>query len=146
MQIEIIEDENCTELKIIILTKNISHEVNEIIKKLSEESPQVLLGFRDGAASILNENELYRIYSASSKIYAVTDKGEYTLRLKLYELEQKLDKTTFVRISNSEIINFKKAINFDLSIVGTICINLADGTRSYVSRRYVSKIKQLLGI
>ena len=146
MQIEIVEDANCKELKIIIITQNISYEVNEIIKKLSEESPQILLGFRDGAASILNEAELYRIYSANSKIYAITDNGEYTLRLKLFELEQKLDKANFVRISNSEIINFKKAKNFDLSFAGTICINLADGTRSYVSRRYVSKIKKLLGL
>ena len=146
MQIEIVEDENCKELKIIIVTKNMSNEVNEIIKKLSDESPQILLGFRDGAATILNEAELYRIYSANGKIYAVTDHCEYTLRLKLYELEQKLDKATFVRISNSEIINIKRAKKFDLSFAGTICINSVDGTRSYVSRRYVSKIKQLLGI
>ena len=67
MQIEIVEDENCKELKIIIVTQNMSNEVNEIIKKLSDESPQILLGFRDGAATILNEAELYRIYSAMAK-------------------------------------------------------------------------------
>ncbi len=146
MQIEINVDENCKELKIIIVTEKVTHEVNNIIKKLSEDAPQMILGFRDDTATILNEADLYRIYSANGKILAVTDNGEYALRLRLYELEQRLDKRSFVRISNSEIVNLNKIKSFDLSFVGTICINLANSTVSYVSRRYVSKIKQVLGI
>ena len=34
----------------------------------------------------------------------------------------------------------------DLSFVGTICMELSNGTVSYVSRRYVSKIKKVLGL
>lgn len=51
-----------------------------------------------------------------------------------------------MRISNGEIINLKKVRGFDLSFVGTICVTLSNGTVTYVSRRYVSKIKQLFGI
>ena len=36
--------------------------------------------------------------------------------------------------------------SFDLSFVGTICITLSNGTVTYVSRRSVAKIKQLLGM
>ena len=49
-------------------------------------------------------------------------------------------------ITNSEIINFKMVESFDLSFSGTICVKLVDGTSTYVSRRYLSKIKQWLGI
>ena len=80
------------------------------------------------------------------KVFAVTGSGEYILRLRLYELEQRLDKNIFVRISNSEIINLKKVQSFDLSFTGTICVKLSNGTMSYVSRRYVSRIKKILGI
>ena len=52
----------------------------------------------------------------------------------------------FVRISNSEIINLKKVKSFDLSFAGTICVTLSNGQTTYVSRRYVSKIKQVLGM
>ena len=73
-------------------------------------------------------------------------KGEYVLRLRLYELEKRLPSDQFVRISNSEIINLKKVNSFDLSLTGTICVRLSNGTTTYVSRRYVSKLKKILGI
>ena len=77
---------------------------------------------------------------------AVTEKGGFTLRLRLYELEERLDKKRFVRISNSEIVNLGKVRGFDLSFSGTIRVSLTNGTSTYVSRRYVSKIKTTLGL
>jgi DNA-binding LytR/AlgR family response regulator len=68
------------------------------------------------------------------------------LRLRLYEIEERLDNNNFVRISNSDIINLKKVKGFDLSLAGTICVILSNGTVTYVSRRFVARIKQLLGI
>ena len=62
------------------------------------------------------------------------------------KLEQTLAGLGFVRISNSEIVNLKKVRGFDLSFAGTICVSLSDGSATYVSRRYVAKIKQVLGI
>ena len=73
-------------------------------------------------------------------------RGTYTLRLRLYEMEERLDSRCFVRISNSDIIHLKKVRSFDLSLAGTIRITLSNGTGTYVSRRSVAKIKQLLGI
>ena len=67
------------------------------------------------------------------------------MRARLYELEETLKKQ-FVRISNSEIVNLQKVKSFDLSFTGTICVSLSDGTVTYVSRRYVSKIRQVLGL
>ena len=52
----------------------------------------------------------------------------------------------FVRISHLEIVNLKKVKNLDLSFVGTICMELSNGDMCYVSRRYVKKIKKVLGI
>ena len=64
----------------------------------------------------------------------------------LYELEERLAALRFARISHSEIINLRKAKAFDLRLSGTISVRLADGSVSYVSRRYVARIKQLLGV
>ena len=146
MQIEIKVDETCEEPKIIIITNKVTDELTDLVKSFTGIVPQMLIGFRNDNAEILREEAIYRIYTACGKVYAVTDNGEYTLRLRLYELEQRLDKHNFVRISNSEIIHLQKVKSFDLSFSGTICISLSNGMVSYVSRRYVPKIKQVLGI
>lgn len=146
MQVEIRIDDSCSEPKIIVLTASVTEEVNNIVQKLSENSPPVISGSKDGKVEVLDQNELFKIYAANGKVFAVTNSGEYVLRLRLYEVEERLSPSQFVRISNSEIINLKKVKNFDLSFIGTIYVELMNGTTTYVSRRYVSKIKKILGI
>lgn len=146
VQVEIKIDSSCTEPKVIILTNSVTEDVNSIVKKLSEDVPQVISGSKDEKIEVLEEAQLIRIYANTGKIFAVTKKGEYTLRLRLYEIEKRLNPYQFVRISNSEIINLKQVQHFDLSFTGTICVRLSNGTITYVSRRYVSKIKKILGI
>lgn len=146
MQVEIKIDPSQPEPKVVITAASMTEEVNRIVRRLSDEIPQVISGTRDGKLEVLEPEELIRIYAASGKVFAVTGKGEYTLRLRLYELEERLSPHQFVRISNSEIIHLKKVVNFDLSFAGTIYVKLSNGTVTYVSRRYVSKIKKILGI
>lgn len=146
MQIEIKIDKSRCEPRIIIETDQITDEIQEIISKLSNSSARMLTGFRENTLEILNQQEILRIYAQSGKVLAATTSGEYILRFRLYELEQRLDPTCFVRISNSEIINLKKVKGFDLNLTGSIRVTLTDGSVTYVSRRYISKIKQLLGI
>lgn len=146
MRVEIQLDEHCTEPKIIVVTDKITEEINQILKIVSAEQPHMIAGFRDDTAAVLDPEEIYRIYASNGKVLAETKTGDYTVRLRLYELEQRLEKSAFVRISHSEIINLKKVRGFDLSFTGTICVTLSNGTKTYVSRRYVAKIKQMLGI
>lgn len=146
MQIEIRIDETCGDPKVVILTDRMTDEVRDLARRLSETAPQMLAGFRGDTLELLEQPRIFRVYAAAGKVYAVTDTGEYSLRLRLYELEERLDRSSFVRISNSEIINLKKVKNFDLSFAGTICVRLLDGTVTYVSRRYVARIKQVLGL
>lgn len=146
MQIEIKLDSSCTEPRIVIITDSMTDEINDIIKRLSDDTPQVLSGINGEKLEILEQSDLIRVYANSGKVYAVTDNGEYVLRFRLYELEDRLPRDKFVRISNSEIINLKKIKNFDLSFTGTICVKFLNGTVTYVSRRYVAKIKQILGV
>ena len=146
MKIEIKIDEDCTETKIVVVTSKVTEEVNEIVKRLSSEQPLIIAGFKDERATMLEPNQIYRVYASDGKVYAEAENGTHLLRLRLYEAEQRLAKCSFVRISNGEIINLKKVKGFDLSFAGTICVSLSNGTVTYVSRRYVAKIKQLLGL
>ena len=146
MQVEIRIDSACPEPKVVILTAAVTEEVNELVKKLSADAPHVISGMKDGKVEVLEPADLIRVYTSAGKVYAVTEKGEYVLRLRLYEVEQRLNPHQFVRISNSEIINLKKIDYFDLSFTGTICVKLRGGTVTYISRRCVPKVKAILGI
>ena len=146
MQVEIKIDDNCTEPKIVIITDRVTKEINKLINTLSLNSLDVITGFRNDLAQILSVPDISRIYASNGKTFAVVDRKEYIVKQRLYELEEQLKQYNFVRISNSEILNLKNVKNFDLSLSGTICVTLSDGTVAYVSRRYVAKIKQILGL
>ena len=146
MQVEIKIDDNCIEPKVIIVTDKVTDEINDILNALSSKTPEVITGFYNDLAEILSPEDIIRIYAEGGKTFASVNRKEYTLRQRLYELEEQLNKYSFVRISNSEIINLKKVRNFDLSLSGTICVTLSDNTTTYVSRRYISRIKQVLGL
>lgn len=146
MLLEVKIDSQYVEPKVIILTASMTEDVNQLLNRLSDHAPQMLSGSRDNKIEVIEQADLIRVYASAGKILAVTHKGEYVLRLRLYEIEERLPSHQFVRISNSEIINLKRVNSFDLSVTGTICVKLANDTVTYVSRRYVSKLKKILGI
>ena len=146
MQIEIKVDPGCGEPRVVIVTDRITDEINALVKKLGQDPPQLLAGMQGDLLKILDQHDIFRLYAANGKVFAETEDGAYQLRLRLYELEGRLDQNDFVRISNSEIINLKKVKGFDLSYTGTICVSVQNHIVTYVSRRYVKKIKQVLGI
>lgn len=115
MQIEIKIDETLSEPRIIIMTNKITDEISELMQRLAEEKPRLLAGFKKETVSLLEQEKIIRIYAANSKVFAVTEDDEYQVRLRLYELEDRLDRKFFVRISNSEIINLRKIEEFDMS-------------------------------
>ena len=123
MQIEIKIDHSCKEAKVIVVTDKITDEINALVKKLAQDTPQLLAGLQGDILKILDQADIIRLYATNGKVYAETEEGEYQLRLRLYELEERLDKDNFVRISNSEIINLKRVKGFDLSYTGTICVS-----------------------
>ena len=146
MQIKIEFNKAYKEPEIIILTDKMSDDIDRIFKMLSDEKSQIIAGIKNDRVEVLEPNDIIRVYANSKKVFAVTDKGEYMLRLRLYEAEERLSLNQFVRISKSEIINLKKVNNFDLNFAGTICVRFFNNEVTYVSRRYVSEIKKVLGV
>jgi len=146
MEIEVKIDEMVREKRVIIITDQMDEEVQDLMRCLTRKYPQVVAGFREDCVNLLDQGEIIRIYASAGKVIAVTAKGEYRLRLRLYELEERLDSRIFVRISNSEIVNLRYVKGFDLSYTGTIRVNLRNGESTFISRRYVARIKRVLGI
>ena len=146
MKVDIKLDSVYTEPVAIIYTAEISDEVTEAVRKLKDTGSGIITGFTEDSAEIISPDDIYRIYSEGQKVLVVTEKGVFRLRMRLYQVEEKLAGRKFVRISNSEIINLNKTANFDLSFTGTIQVKMKNGETTFVSRRYVSGIKKILGI
>lgn len=149
MKVGINIDRSVEEVEVLITAQEQSRTVNalyEHIVEFDKKSLETLTAYRDDIAKIVNVTDVFRIYTGNQKVYIQTHKGEYVIRYRLYELEAALDKKQFLRISNSEIVNIKKIRDIDLSIIGRIFIRFEDNTQTYVSRRYIPKIKKSLGI
>jgi DNA-binding LytR/AlgR family response regulator len=148
MKVEVKLDRQCEETTVIVIAKEISEEVNDLARMLSNANvdSRLIVGFRDSNAVIIEASKIVRIYAANQRVYIACDDGEYVSRLRLYEFEERLPRGAFVRTSNSEIVNLRKVRDFDLSFSGSICVRFANGGTTYVSRRYVSKIKKILGM
>lgn len=148
MKLNININAGAKEPEIMITTAHMTEDVNRVVEFVSrlEDAPTIISGIREDKVELLDQESIVRIYAEEGKVFAKTEQGLYQIRLRLYELEERLDNGKFVRISNSEIVNLKKVKSLDLSFVGTICMELSNGEVSYVSRRYVSKIKKVLGL
>lgn len=143
MVVEIKIDRTCTEPKLIIYTAAITEEITELTKRLSAKNSKSLAGYQGEQVQIIPVSHILRIYTEKQKVLLQTESETLQLKYRLYELEELLDHERFVRISNSEIVNFDKVKCLDLSISGTIVLRFQNGQTTYVSRRYVSKIKEL---
>lgn len=99
------------------------------------------------AALRVPPGDVLRFYAQDKGVFAQTADGVFTVRQRLYELEESLDPHVFVRVSHGEIVNLRQVTALDLSLSGTIKMTLSGGAAvSYASRRYVKKIKQALNL
>ena len=122
-------------------------QLEALAQRLSTLDDGTLPGFQEDRAFLLDTSSLTCLYAQDKGVYTRREDGEvFSLRFRLYELEERLDSRTFVRISHSEMVNLKKVTALDLKLSGTIRMTLTDGTQCYVSRRYVKKIKEALGL
>jgi DNA-binding LytR/AlgR family response regulator len=144
MKIEVKIDEAFKEPKVIIITDEVTEEIQSMIKRISESMK--LTVYSEHTVNVIGVDDIIRIYTANKKVYVQTTKDTYSIRMRLYEMEEKLSNQHFVRISQSEIINRDHIESMDISLTGTIGVLLTGSVHTFASRRYVSKIKKQLGI
>lgn len=146
MKIEFDINEKYKENKIIICSDKITEEIQNIINKINDENMDKIYGYKDNKIYIIETKKIETIYSENKKVFFRCENGEiFEIKKRMYELEEKLSKN-FVRISNSEIVNINKVENLDFKILGTIILNFYTKRKTYVSRRYIKKIKEYLNI
>lgn len=146
MDVEISIEKDLSRPRIVIHTNEMTSEIEELVKRLTKKNDEVLVGYRNEEVILIRPEDIYRIYTEGQKVIVRTQKETATLKLRLYELEERFAGTKLIRISNSEIVNLRKVKSLDLSMSGTITMKFDTGEKSFVSRRYVERIKKFVGI
>ena len=146
MDVELRLEPGRKEPKIVILVGEDSPELRRLAEELSGLALGPVAVWKGERALRLPQGDFLRFYADGKGVSAQTGEEVYSVRLRLYELEERLDPRRFVRISNSEIINLDRVTAVDLSLTGTIRMTLDGSVQSYVSRRYVKKIKETLNL
>ena len=144
MQVEWKLEPGRQEPKIVIVAGEETDDLRRLVEQLSGLSMEPIPVWLGEQTKRLQQGEFLRFYTDGKGVSAQTAGEVYSVRLRLYELEEALDPKRFVRISNSEIVNLDRVTAVDLSLTGTIRMTLDNSVVSYVSRRYVKKIKETL--
>ena len=138
-------DNKYKEIELHVCNNALTDEVRAIVGELHEIYDYNILGTDEtGNKRMIRRAEILSAFSEGQRVIVLTGDGRYVVQKKLYELEQDLGDTNFIRISKSEIVNIRKIRSLDLSITGTIRLVMKTGYETYVSRRNVAKIKEKL--
>lgn len=146
MEIEFRLDPEQTQPKVVITAAQLTDEVNELLRRLEHGRPAALTALLGEQVVLLPPGRILRFYTQGKTVCAQTEQEVYTVRERLYELEELLDGRKFVRISHSEIVNLDHVTALDLSLSGTIRMTLTGDVVCFVSRRSLKKIRQALGL
>ena len=144
MKLELNIDEKVKETLVVVSANKIDKEVQNLINYI-EYSSEYLIGIVEDKASIIDIDEIIRVYIEDRKTFVATLKDTYVVKKKLYEVENMVTRN-FIKISQSEMANIKFIKNLDFSNTGTIVIKYKNSDISYVSRRMIKEFKLKLGI
>ncbi|GIN38089.1 LytTR family DNA-binding domain-containing protein [Heyndrickxia sp. FSL K6-6286] len=145
MQIKLIIDEKIEETEIQIHANTFTDEIEQIMKFLKSSKTEVIDGYLQQEIYMLKISDIFFVYSEGTKVYFQTDEDEYESKLKLYEVEEILEKD-FVRVNKSTLVNISKISFMKMEKIGMMQLVMENGTTAHVSRKYLKNLKKRLGI
>ncbi len=146
MKIEFLQDLEQTDPKIVVVAAEKEGRAEILLNDLERMWGDTVTAYDGDRVQILKQAEILRIYAEGAHVYCQTAEGSFLLRARLYEIEQMLDPQCFVRISKCEIVNIRRILRLDVSLVGTVGVVLEGNIKTYTSRRYMQKLKAAFGI
>lgn len=133
------------EVEIIIKCGLIDTELEKLIAQIRLYSFSVSAR-RDGKQYNISLSDIYYFESVDNRTFVYTRDEVYQCDLKLYELEEQLTKTNFVRISKSSILNIMVLESVRALLHGKMEVELSNGEKVVINRHYVDALKKKMKI
>lgn len=126
--------------KAMVLLENETEEDDEGINENS------ILAVKKGSDIVLLDFEdifMIRVEDKQTKVF--TEDKDYLIKKPLYQIEENLD-SNFVRVSKTTIVNLRKIKRVAPSLKGMMFIELKNGLKDNISRKYLSDFKNALDL
>lgn len=146
MKIELDIAPHYNELTIKIGSNEMNDEVMNLMQRLKETKPQSFIGKTEQKWVPLQLTDIILFYTEDQKVWADSLKGTFEMKQKLYELENQLEGTSFVRISKGVIANIHHMRDIEVFFNGSLVVNFKNNRQEIISRRYVNQVKQTIGM
>ena len=145
MKVRIEIDDSVTEDEVVIRCRSFDSNAARIQQALTELTKQSDLSFfKDNTEYYMPIDKILFFETSASGIDAHTADDIFTIKKKLYELEEELPRY-FMRVSKSAILNLNAVYSVEKNITASSLVRF-QGTKKvvYVSRIYYKAMKQRL--
>ena len=129
----------------VIHTDKVTDEIQRAVDMLGTNETPVTAFRNEEDIVVLKPDEIFmvRVEDGDTIIYGA--KSSYRSRRRLYELSEQLGKK-FMQISKTTLVNLSYMDSIEPGFSGTLLLKLKNGSKDYVSRKYLPEFKKYLGL
>lgn len=140
MKVKLEIDDSLKEDEIVIHTKEYTEELKQLISNF-KSNPSIQF-FKQDTEYYLDLDAILFFESDNGRVYAHTANDMFSTTQKLYELENILPNSWFLRISKSTIVNIQKIYSLSHSVSSHLITFQNSHKQVYVSRMYYKVLKE----
>lgn len=146
MNVEIKLKKDIHEPYAVIYTNTLTPEVTHLVSLIEQKNTSTPLTVKEeDTYHILKPEEIYMVRTEDQQLMLYTQAQHYTSNKRLYEVEQLLG-ADFFRISKTTLVNLRYLDSVEPSFNGTMYLKLKNGSKDYISRKYLPAFKKYLGL
>lgn len=129
-----------------IHTNELTDNVTKAISILESDESSDMLAVKKGSdIALLEFGDVFMLRVEDKQVKVYTENSEYMIKKPLYQVEESLT-SDFVRISKTTIVNLKKIERVAPSLKGMMFIQLKNGLKDNISRKYLPDFKNALDL
>lgn len=132
-----------TEIK--ITCKSLTPEIEKIIATLRMIDQQLMVE-KEEETYLLDVAKIMYVEAVERKTFVYTKEDCFESKLKLYEMEQRLEESGFFRASKSCLVQLRHIKSLKADMDRKLKLTLENGERLIVSRQYADELKRRLGV
>jgi DNA-binding LytR/AlgR family response regulator len=144
LKIVIEEPRDDEEEQIIVRCRQMTPDLLRMLALLKAQD--ALVAYDGAEIHRVQTADVYYIEVVDNKTFLYYKDKVYESKQKLYELEEALSNSDFLRVSKSVILNLRKVRTLSPALSGRFETTLDNGEKVIISRQYIGDLKKRLGI